>query len=301
MILHKDSNIFKQLVNITSEYYKISPAIIEKDYYVTLFLFELKRKVPGLIFKGGTSLSKCYKLIDRFSEDIDITVKEEYFTQGNRKKLKYIIKEITDYLGLSIINFEKTRSRRDYNCYIVDYQSQYTTAGVSPQLLIETVYITTSFPVEIRNVSSIIYDYLNETGKDEIIKKYSLEPFGITVQSLNRTIVDKVFAICDYMMDDKIEKHSRHIYDIYKLLNFVRLDENLKKLITEVRKVRKENEKCYSAQDNININELLNRIVKENIYKKDYQNITEKLLYKVIKYEEAIKAIEKIIDSKIFE
>lgn len=301
MILHKDSNIFKQLVNITSEYYKISPAIIEKDYYVTLFLFELKKKVPGLIFKGGTSLSKCYKLIDRFSEDIDITVKEEYFTQGNRKKLKYIIKEITDYLGLSIINFEKTRSRRDYNCYIVDYQSQYTTAGISPQLLIETVYITTSFPVDIRNVSSIIYDYLNETGKDEIIKKYSLEPFGITVQSLNRTIVDKIFAICDYMMDDKIEKHSRHIYDIYKLLNFVSLDENLKKLITEVRKVRKENEKCYSAQDNININELLNRIVKENIYKKDYQNITEKLLYKVIKYEEAIKAIEKIIDSKIFE
>lgn len=268
---------------------------------MTLFLFELKRKVPGLIFKGGTSLSKCYKLIDRFSEDIDITVKEEYFTQGNRKKLKYIIKEITDYLGLSIINFEKTRSRRDYNCYIVDYQSQYTTAGISPQLLIETVYITTSFPVEIRNVSSIIYDYLNETGKDEIIKEYSLEPFGITVQSLNRTIVDKIFAICDYMMDDKIEKHSRHIYDIYKLLNFVSLDENLKKLINDVRNDRKQNERCPSAKDNININELLNRIVKENIYKKDYQNITEKLLYKVIKYEEAIKAIEKIIDSKIFE
>ena len=49
----------------------MSPAIIEKDYYVTLVLCELAKQVPDLLFKGGTSLSKCHKIIDRFSEDID--------------------------------------------------------------------------------------------------------------------------------------------------------------------------------------------------------------------------------------
>ena len=52
----------------------MSQAIIEKDYYVTLVLRELAKQVPNLLFKGGTSLSKCYKIIDRFSEDIDITL-----------------------------------------------------------------------------------------------------------------------------------------------------------------------------------------------------------------------------------
>ena len=145
------------------------------------------------------------------------------------------------------------------------------------------------------NDIEIVEEFSDEVEVGYVIKQNPIPGFD------ELKTVDKVFAICDYMLLDRVSDHSRHIYDLYKLLDKVILDDNLKMLINDVRKVRKENEKCYSAQDNININELLNRIVKENIYKKDYQNITEKLLYKVIKYEEAIKAIEKIIDSKIFE
>ncbi len=59
---------------MASEYFNVAPALIEKDYYVTLILKCLNQEIPGLLFKGGTSLSKCYKLIDRFSEDIDLTL-----------------------------------------------------------------------------------------------------------------------------------------------------------------------------------------------------------------------------------
>ena len=48
--------------------------VIEKDYYVTMLLKLLSDKIPYIVFKGGTSLSKCYKVIKRFSEDIDITI-----------------------------------------------------------------------------------------------------------------------------------------------------------------------------------------------------------------------------------
>ena len=66
MILHNDKVNFDIAIRAASRYFNVSPAIIEKDYYVTLVLCELTKQVPGLIFKGGTSLSKCYKIIDRF-------------------------------------------------------------------------------------------------------------------------------------------------------------------------------------------------------------------------------------------
>lgn len=78
------------------------------------------------MFKGGTSLSKCYKIIDRFSEDIDITLDWEHQSQGKRRNLKYTIVEICNNLGLNLLNKDETRSRRDYNCYIIDYCARYS-------------------------------------------------------------------------------------------------------------------------------------------------------------------------------
>ena len=61
--------------------------MIEKDYYVTMLLKNMARRLPFLVFKGGTSLSKCYQIIHRFSEDIDLTV-DRVLTQGMRCSLK---------------------------------------------------------------------------------------------------------------------------------------------------------------------------------------------------------------------
>ena len=56
--------------------------VIEKDYWVVWVLkrlFSLEKMKPYLTFKGGTSLSKVYGLIDRFSEDIDLSIEREFF------------------------------------------------------------------------------------------------------------------------------------------------------------------------------------------------------------------------------
>lgn len=76
-MLHNNNELFKQIILRTSEDTGIKAAIIEKDYYVTLFLKSIVNELPDIIFKGGTSLSKCYKLIDRFSEDIDLNIDTE--------------------------------------------------------------------------------------------------------------------------------------------------------------------------------------------------------------------------------
>lgn len=119
MILHKDK--FDIAIKTASRYFNVAPAIIEKDYYVTLILLKLTERVPNLLFKGGTSLSKCYKIIDRFSEDIDITLDSEHQSQGNRKKIKQTIIEICKELSVNLLNEDETRSRRNYNCYKIDY------------------------------------------------------------------------------------------------------------------------------------------------------------------------------------
>lgn len=301
MILHKDKESFDIVIKAASRYFNMAPAIIEKDYYVTLVLCELAKQVPNLLFKGGISLSKCHKIIDRFSEDIDITLDQEHQSQSNRRNLKYTIIEICENLGLNLLNENETRSRRDYNCYKIDYYARHSLSNLNPQLLIETVFIVKAFPDEIKKASSMIYDYLKAIGNDEAIAKYELEPFDIRVQTLDRTLIDKVFAICDYMLDNKIERHSRHIYDISRLLPYVALDDNLKVLIKEVREDRKKGAKCYSAQEGVNIPQLLKQIIDTKFFEKDYKNITEKLLSKPVTYEEAITALETIIASGVFE
>lgn len=109
--LHENKEEFKNAVNLASEYFHILPIIAEKDYYVTMILRELSKRQDFIVFKGGTSLSKCHKAIKRFSEDIDITI-DSKLTQGQMKKLKESIKVIAEKLGLSIPNIDETRSRR---------------------------------------------------------------------------------------------------------------------------------------------------------------------------------------------
>lgn len=78
------------------------------------------------------------------------------------------------------------------------------------------------------------------------------------------------------------------------------VNENFKKLVEEVRNVRKCSNICLSAQDDVNVAELLQMIIEREIYKEDYQNLTEALLEEEISYETAIQAVAKIQASGIF-
>ena len=301
MKLHNNKESFNNLISIISDYYKIDAALIEKDYYVTLVLKELANSVPTLIFKGGTSLSKCFKIIDRFSEDIDLTLESDSQTQGQKKKMKNSIIETCLKLELHIQNVDAIRSMRDYNSYKVEYPIKHSFNGIRPLLLIETTYITKSYPCEKRYATSIVYDYLYETGNVQLIKKYELQPFEIKVQSLERTLVDKVFAICDYYTSKRIERNSRHIYDISKILTRVKIDESLRELVNAVREERSQLSSCFSAKDGVSINKILKDIIDTEIYKKDYETLTRIMMYKYVDYEEAIESLKTIIESKIFE
>lgn len=292
--LHKDREQFLEAINLAEHQTGVMAQAIEKDYYVTMILRMLADRVPYIVFKGGTSLSKCHKVIKRFSEDIDITV-DIALSQGEKKKVKYIIIDIVQELGLQVINLEETRSRRDYNKYIISYDTvlPMLSEALQPEVLMETSYISVSFPTVILPVSSYIGEMM-VVEAPELMQTYALEPFEMKVQGIERTLVDKVFAVCDYYLNDLVKKHSRHIYDIYKLLPLVTLDKDFKDLVEEVREIRKASLKCPSAQDGVNIPKTLRIIVEKEVYKIDYQEITEKILKEQVPYMTAVEALEEI-------
>lgn len=76
MRLHENKILFRQAVQFTADRMQIPAIYVEKDYWVTYVLFILFNHDIGkdTVFKGGTALSKCYNMIERFSEDIDLVV-----------------------------------------------------------------------------------------------------------------------------------------------------------------------------------------------------------------------------------
>jgi len=298
--LHNDKETFSQAINLVTNKNGIRPEIVEKDYYVTMILRLLSERLSFIVFKGGTSLSKCHKAIKRFSEDIDITI-DTTISQGQKKKVKEAIEEVSTILGLSIPNIDKTRSRRDYNRYEIEYNpiDELDDVAVLPAVILETSYTAISFPVSELPVHNYIGDMMVEEAPD-YIEKYSLSPFTMKVQDINRTLADKVFAVCDYYLQNKTEKHSRHLYDIYKLLPLVPQDDSFKKLVKEVRQVRALSLVCPSAKPDVDVVELLRKIISENIYKSDYENITENLLEEDLNYETVISALKQIAENGMF-
>lgn len=156
MNLHKNLKEFEDAITYAANDLNTSAAIIEKDYYVTLFLKNLAKKVPNLLFKGGTSLSKCYKLINRFSEDIDLTLDSSVQSKKIKKQLKNNIIEVCQELNFKLINEEDIKSGRNYNRYEIEYNHHFEDNDIKPYLLVETVFIVKSYPFEIKK--SLIYD-----------------------------------------------------------------------------------------------------------------------------------------------
>ena len=305
MYLHKENReLFRDVILLTSQKLEVSEDIVEKDYYVTSILKKLSEIDYPIVFKGGTSLSKAFNVIDRFSEDIDITF-TEHLGEARRKKLKYnIIKPIADDLELNIRNFNSVESDKNLNHYDFYYESvvgDRVLNAIPHYVKLETSLMSYAFPTEKRNLENYIFKALGKT-ENELIAAYDLETFQMRVQSLNRTLIDKIFAVCDYYLQGKAHRNARHLYDIYKLSKYVRIDKDFLELVGEVRNHRIEmgTNIATSATLEVNIPELVEKICDDDFYKIDYKETTLKLISDNLSYDE-VKNHYREIAIKIFE
>lgn len=305
MYLHKENKeLFRDVILLTSQKLEVSEDIVEKDYYVTLILKKLSQIEYPIVFKGGTSLSKAFNVIDRFSEDIDITF-SEHLGEVRRKKLKYkILKPIADELGLVIRNFDSVESDKNLNHYDFYYEpvtGDQVINAIPPYVKLETSLMSYAFPTEERKLGNYILEALGADEK-ELFSAYDLQPFPMRVRSLNRTLIDKIFALCDYYLQGKAHRNARHLYDIYKLTHYVEVDEAFLNLVKEVRfhRIEMGREIAPAAPLDVNILELVQRICDEDFYKEDYEETTLKLISDSLEYE-VVKNHYKELARKIFE
>ena len=100
MNLHESSE-FTELIRDTAEKMELPESHVEKDYWVTYSLRELSKSdyAEIAVFKGGTSLSKGYRLIDRFSEDIDLAILPTGLSQNQIKsRIRNVHKAASQHL-----------------------------------------------------------------------------------------------------------------------------------------------------------------------------------------------------------
>ena len=123
----------------------------------------------------------------------------------------------------------------------------------------------------------------------------------MNVQSVERTFIDKVFAVCDYKIQNMEDRDSRHLYDIAKMMPLIIFDVKLDELIDDVRDDRMASKNNPSAQLEYNINEMIKDIIDKRFYERDYNFVTKKLLYEDYSYDDSINnGIAKVINTDVF-
>lgn len=302
MYLHRDRETFKDMVEQAADSSGRTPAIVEKDYYVTLILKLLSEQLAECVFKGGTSLSKGFHVIDRFSEDIDITLKE-HIGESRRKKLKNVVlKGISEELGMPVANWEETQSDRDYNAYLFSYESVFGLQDDRrPQYVkLETALGSYSFPTQTVEIRNYIGDYLEGRGRVDLAERFSLGRFSMNLQSLERTYIDKVFALCDYYLQGKSKRYSRHLYDIYKLTPLIEFNDGFAALIQEVREHRSKMRICPSADETVDVPSVIFEFCDNSFYREDYQAITDYFAKDAVSYDDVIGQMRMLATSNLF-
>ena len=288
---------WKEIIEtVASEEHRMTQ-VVEKDTIQSMILLELSKCEFPFVFKGGTSLSKAYGLIDRFSEDIDLSMNRK-LTESEKKKIKNIIMEIGERMDFSLANPDDIKSRNSYNKYVFEYESLFSDNPL--ELIIETSFYQEVYPVDIHSVDG----YVGRFCKDRGIKlpiPFDAAIVDMKVQSLERTFIDKIFAICDYRIQDMQDRDSRHLYDIAKILPEIKISSELDDLIDEVREDRMQSKNNPSAQLEYDIPKMLKEIIISRFYEPDYNSITKKLLYEDVSYDEAINnGIAVVADMDIF-
>ncbi|MDO5407560.1 MAG: nucleotidyl transferase AbiEii/AbiGii toxin family protein [Eubacteriales bacterium] len=302
MYLHKEKENFREVLEQTADYVGRTPAVVEKDYYVTQILRLLAEKQEHCVFKGGTSLSKGFHAIDRFSEDIDITF-NEHIGESRRKKLKNVVlKEISDTLGMPVVNWKETQSDRDYNAYLFAYESVFDIQDdrMLQHVKLETALGSYSFPTQIVEIGNYMGDYLEKVGRKELAAGYHLNRFSMNLQSLERTYIDKVFALCDYYLQGRAKRCSRHLYDIFKLTPMVEFNENFTELVGQVREHRAGMTICPSAQPDIHVPSVIMEFCDNDFYEEDYQAITSYFAEDFVPYTDVIAQMRMLAQERWF-
>ena len=225
MNLHTNEIVFTDTLIIAARHLKIPYYFVEKDYWITLVLSRLAKSkyVSDAVFKGGTSLSKGYDLIDRFSEDIDIAIRNNNAKTGN--EIKNIIRNIQKVITADLTEIQMngvTSKGSRFRKSVFEYVST-DRNNANNKLIVEVNSFANPDPFHQLTIKSFVFDFLMQSGNDKYISEYNLEPFKVNVLGKEQTMLEKMVSLIRFSFDENpvesISGKIRHFYDLYFLAN----------------------------------------------------------------------------------
>lgn len=246
MNLHTKTE-FKDAIQAASEKLGLREVFIEKDYWVTLMLYRLSKSnhFNKVVFKGGTSLSKAYNMIKRFSEDVDLAI----LSNGlNGSQIKTLIEEVSKELS-NLPFAEKndpsiTSKKGNIRRTLHEYPKSKTSLVygiVREEVLLEINSFNEPTPFEALSITSYIHDFLKTNEQEDLISEYELEPFKINVLSKLITFIEKILSLSYASLEDvsqigsQVQQRSRHFYDLSLLFK----DDKIKNFLKDARAIEK--------------------------------------------------------------
>ena len=298
------------------------PFAVEKDWWVsrTLNIIFQMDIAKHLVFKGGTSLSKAWKLINRFSEDIDLAIEKEFFFKDekdwSKKKITELRKEAGIYStgaffeelqeefrkkGFENLSFKLVETKDSdqdpriieiyYPNVIVSY-SEY----ILPKVQVEIGCRSLREPFSIQSFGSLVDEVYS--GKDFV------EPlFEVSTVNPERTFLEKIFLLHEEFQRPaekmRVDRLSRHLYDVYHLTKSGIAEKaiNDKSLYETIVEHRYKFSKVGNVNYNLHNPRTLNPIpIPERIdeWKADYSKMKEDMIY-----EENKPSFEELINNLI--
>jgi hypothetical protein len=283
MKLHQIIPLFRDAVRVTAQQMNIPPEFVEKDYWVTYTLFTIFNNEIGkdTVFKGGTALSKCYNMIERFSEDIDLIVLRREGETDSKLKSKLqavstVVETVLPEVTIEGITHKMGMNRKTAHSYNKEFKGDY--GQVRDVIILESTWLGYYEPHTTKSIVSFVGQMMLDNKQSDIAKENGLLPFELLALEPIRTICEKIMSLVRFSygenpMDD-LKKKIRHTYDLHQLL---KQDEFLKffqsKAFDEML-LKVANDDVASFRNN---NKWLNYHPNEALIFKDLENVWNEL------------------------
>lgn len=316
MKLHQNISLFRDAVRVTAQQMNIPPEFVEKDYWVTYALFTIFNDEIGkdTVFKGGTALSKCYNMIERFSEDIDLVVlRREGETDSKLKsKLKAVstvVEAVLPEVDVEGITHKMGMNRKTAHSYSKEFKGDY--GQVRDVIILESTWLGYYEPYTTKSIISFVGQMMLDNKQSDIAKENGLLPFNLLALEPIRTICEKIMSLVRFSYGenpiDDLKTKIRHTYDLHQLL---KQDEFLKffqSTAFDEMLLKVANDDVASFRNN---NKWLNYHPNEALIFKDLENIWSELktiyngdfknlVYGALPKEEAVLKTLKMIQERL--
>lgn len=283
MKLHEDKKLFVQAVQSTAQQLNIPEIYVEKDYWVTYALNTIFNNEIGedTVFKGGTALSKCFNVIDRFSEDVDLVVLKREGESNNQltnkiRKISKVVATVLPEVEVPGVTNKMGMNRKTAHTYNKEFTGEF--GQVRDVIVVEATWLGNAEPYTEKLLNTFIYDMMVNSDQQDFTESNNLNPFEVKVMELTRTICEKIMSLVRFSYGEEpvedLKRKVRHTYDLHKLLKTKELSDYLNSDEFEKMLIKVANDDVLAFK---NRNEWLKNHPNDSMIFSDLESIWEEL------------------------